>query len=296
MGTKLVRAPLIQFGKDGSASDFGQFGSLADGSKVTSKTMATLQANAAWLLGWQDAVIANKRPAYQDFNGLQFVHSYELCYLLQTGVPEWNAATEYFIGSIVNDGTGVLYKSIQDNNTNHATSDGAWWSVVVTTFTPSAANALAGSQIQMQYTQDASYQTTAGTVGAKDAAFPNTEGGQFLSRTITPNDASNLLEITVMGYFQENTNTGAFVKVGVFQNGVTNAIAMGWVDATAGGAAGGTSPVVIQFVMAAGTTSAITFTVRAGCDVGQTDMNGYNGGRAGGGVLFSSIIVKETKV
>ncbi len=293
---RLDRKLQVLFGSAGAASNFGIFGSLAAGTPTTSKDLDDIQSLSAWTNGWQDETIADNRPALEDMNSTHYVAFYQLKYMFQLGVPEWIATETYYTGSIVQDGTGVLYKSIQNTNLNHAVSDGAWWSAVVTTFTPTAANALAGSQIQLQYTQDASYQTTAGTVGAKDAAFPNTEGGQFLSRTITPNNASNLLEITVMGYFQENTNTGAFVKVGVFQNGVTNAIAMGWVDATAGGAAGGTSPVVIQFVMAAGTTSAITFTVRAGCDAGQTDMNGYNGGRAGGGVLFSSIIVKETKV
>lgn len=131
----LTRKLLKLFGASGSASDFGQFGSLADATKVTSKDLDTLQANAAWAEGWQDATLANNRPAYQDFNGWQYVHAYELFYLYEKGIAEWIATQTYYIGSFAQDGSGNLYKSIQDTNLNHALSDASWWTPL-TFYTP----------------------------------------------------------------------------------------------------------------------------------------------------------------
>lgn len=124
---KLPRVNLIQFGRDGSAANFGEFGTLADGTKITTKNLVTLQSNAAWLLGWQSATLANKRPAYQDFNGLQYVHSYMMCYLFQAGIPEWNTDTIYFIGSFCQV-AGTVYKSKTDTNTgNNPATDTTNW-------------------------------------------------------------------------------------------------------------------------------------------------------------------------
>lgn len=184
MGTKLTREPLIQFGKDGATANFGVFGTLATGTKVTSKTIATLQGNAAWLEGWQDAVIANKRPAYQDFNGLQYVHSYMMCYMFQTGVPEWDATTEYFIGSIVNDGTGGLYKSIQDNNTNHAVSDAAYWTSL---------GALPQSGIQGSFKNLAGAYASSATVtySAAQIVLQDSTGNQKLFTGLSSGETAN---------------------------------------------------------------------------------------------------------
>lgn len=130
---KLTRKLLKLFGENGLAADFGQFGSLADGTKVTSKDIDTLQANAAWGEGWQDATLANKRPAYQDFNGWQYVHAYELFYLFETGVPEWIATQTYYQYSICQV-DGVLYRSLQNTNLNKdPVTETAWWETVVPT-------------------------------------------------------------------------------------------------------------------------------------------------------------------
>ena len=51
------------------------------------------------------------------------LYGYQLAYLMQEGVPEWNADTTYYIGSIVNDGLGNCYRSLTDSNLNNALTD-----------------------------------------------------------------------------------------------------------------------------------------------------------------------------
>lgn len=46
------------------------------------------------------------------------------------GPSAWSSATTYSLHAIVTNPDGTYARSIQDGNTNHATSDGAWWTVV----------------------------------------------------------------------------------------------------------------------------------------------------------------------
>jgi len=128
--SKLTRVFQKQFGVNAGNSDVGVFGSLAAASPQYSKDPETIQSLNAFLTGWAAETIANNRPALEDFNAIDFLTFYQLCYLLQTGVAEWNAETTYYIGSIVNDGTGVLYKSLANDNLNNAVTDATKWALV----------------------------------------------------------------------------------------------------------------------------------------------------------------------
>lgn len=124
---KITRKSQKIFGGDLTASgNIGVFGSLKAGSPAYSTDPETIQSSH-YPLGWADAVVANNAPALQDMNGLFYNDSYQLAYLSQTGVPEWDDATTYYIGSVVNDGTGRLYTSLTDNNLNNALSSSANW-------------------------------------------------------------------------------------------------------------------------------------------------------------------------
>lgn len=114
------------FASTAAASEIGKFGSLAAGTPETTTDPAAMQA-ANWFGGWFAAVIGNNSPAIEDWNAVCYVFAYQLAYLFEKGVPEWNAETTYYIGSIVNDALGALYVSKQDTNLNHAISDTAWW-------------------------------------------------------------------------------------------------------------------------------------------------------------------------
>lgn len=103
------------------------FGSNKAGSPAFSSDPDTIQSLAAWTEGWSQAVITNSAPSIQDMNSFFFVATRQLAYLLQGGIGEWNAAITYYIGSLVNDGNGTIYKSVADDNINNALTDSTKW-------------------------------------------------------------------------------------------------------------------------------------------------------------------------
>jgi hypothetical protein len=127
--SKLTRKLMKLFGENAGTNQIAQFGSLAANTPtfVNDGNPDTIQGLAAWLSGWYGAVIGGNSPAIQDVNSVFYVFAYQLVYLFQAGVPEWNSATTYYVGSIVNDGSGNLYTSIADDNTNNALSDQTKW-------------------------------------------------------------------------------------------------------------------------------------------------------------------------
>lgn len=107
----------------------GQFGSAQAATKVLSSDVETLQALVAYLDGWNSATISsNKLPTLEEFQALHYISNYQLAYLFQEGVAEWNTDTNYFINSIVKKtGTYELYGSKVDDNLGNAPASGANW-------------------------------------------------------------------------------------------------------------------------------------------------------------------------
>ena len=110
-----------------------QFGSLQAGAIQYSKDPDVIQALSAFGKGWESAVIESYYPAIQDMNALYYLMSRQLAYFRQSGIPEWKADIEYFIGSIVSDGLGSIYKSLINNNLNQAFTNAAKWFLVHST-------------------------------------------------------------------------------------------------------------------------------------------------------------------
>ena len=127
--SKILRATHNVFGISAGGSEIGVFGSLFNGSPTYSNVIATIQSLPNWGSGWASADVATNRPALEDMNAFCYVHSYQLGYLLQMGIPEWDSLTVYYIGSIVQY-NGVIYQSLQDGNTNHTPAVGAYWSLL----------------------------------------------------------------------------------------------------------------------------------------------------------------------
>lgn len=131
---KKPRVTYIAFGEEGVVNDFEQFGSRAqDGVANYTKNVALIQALPAWVDGWKNALLSgNRAPFVEDMNALCLVVGYEMGYLFQEGVPEWDANTEYHTGSIVKRaGTTELYGSRINDNVGNAlptarTSDTNW--------------------------------------------------------------------------------------------------------------------------------------------------------------------------
>jgi microcystin-dependent protein len=112
---KIIRATQTLFGGTGVTSDFGEFGSLAAGTPTTTKTPSVIQSLAAWGLGWAAATIGVFVPAYQDMNAVHYLAFYQICYLLQMGVAEYDAGTTYYTNSVAQY-NGQFYVSLVDNN------------------------------------------------------------------------------------------------------------------------------------------------------------------------------------
>lgn len=106
----------------GSASNNGQFGSAQANTKILSNDPDTIQALGAWLNGWSDAVISGQKlPALEEMQGIQYVSTRQIAYILQEGMAEYDAGTTYYQNSIVKKpGTYELYGSIIDNNIGNA--------------------------------------------------------------------------------------------------------------------------------------------------------------------------------
>lgn len=126
MPSKISRVTNRIFGSTPGGDSLSIFGSMAAGSPVFSTDPTEIQSLSQWLTGWFSAVVGQNSPAIEDFNSLCFVLSYQLGYILQQGIPEWDAGTSYFTNSYCTS-SGVIYVSLQDNNLNNAVSDGSFW-------------------------------------------------------------------------------------------------------------------------------------------------------------------------
>lgn len=129
--TRLDRVTAKVFADSAPASEIGQFGSALLGTKVLTDDVATIQGLTAYENGWGSAVISTRNyPTMQEFNGILKVMSYQTAYQMQEGIPEYDASTTYYQGSIVKviSGTDVyFYSSLIDNNTGYAVTNTNYW-------------------------------------------------------------------------------------------------------------------------------------------------------------------------
>jgi len=148
-----------------------------------------------------------------------------------------------------------------------------------------------GSTIQRAYTKTGAVSTTTTTIPLDDTTPQNTEGGEFMTRAITPTNASNVLKIEVV--FICSLSSASNFTVALFQDSTASAIAAAIDCAAISGAA---VTVAFTHYMTAGTTSSTTFKVRAGPATANTiTFNGGSSARLMGGVMASSITVTELK-
>ena len=130
------------------------------------------------------------------------------------------------------------------------------------------------------------------TVMPYDDTIPqNTEGGEVVTVTITPTNASNLLIIDAMITYA--SSAAGNMSIALFQDTTANALAA---SATyyPSGSLNSAKQLNLKHEMAAGTTSATTFKIRIGnSQAGTTTINGDSGARKFGGVCVSMIKVTE---
>ena len=122
---KIQRKTAQLFGVSAGATGVEEFASKqTTGTLVYSIDPADLQT-AAWLLGWVSSIYEGTfAPYYQDRNAVDLVIFYQLAYLLQQGIPEWDSATTYFTDSVVQSG-GTVYLSLVESNLNNVPPPGS---------------------------------------------------------------------------------------------------------------------------------------------------------------------------
>lgn len=127
--SKIIRATQQIFASGAGLDQIGQFGSLAAGSPTFTTDPDTIQALSNYLTGWFGGVVGDNSPAIEDMNAICYLYAYQLAYILQSGVAEWDSATTYYIGSMVQSSSSI-YVSIIDTNLNNAVTDATKWKVL----------------------------------------------------------------------------------------------------------------------------------------------------------------------
>lgn len=125
-----------------------------------------------------------------------------------------------------------------------------------------------------------------------DTIPQSTEGDQYMTITITPHTTTDILVIqaNVMLSFSV---ANAFLTAALFQDSTANALA---VAAPLQATATGILMASLTYTMAAGTTSATTFKIRAGGNgAGTTTFNGQSAARVFGTTIKSSLVIWEYK-
>lgn len=133
---KIVRKTSQLFAVSAPGTGVEQFASFeVNGAPTYTTDPAVIQAAAAWGLGWSASQFQGTfAPYFQDRNGVDLVALYQLSYVLQQGIGEWDTATVYFRNSIVSFG-GKLYVSLQDFNQGNApplTTNSFWTNFIFT--------------------------------------------------------------------------------------------------------------------------------------------------------------------
>lgn len=125
--SKITRAFQKIFGDTAPATgNFGKFGSLAAGLPQYTKDPAEIQSLDAFPLGWASATVGTKSPALQDRNALDYLAFRQIAYVLQQGIPEWNALTDYHIDGFCSY-AGKIYVSKTNDNVNNLPTDTNNW-------------------------------------------------------------------------------------------------------------------------------------------------------------------------
>lgn len=134
---KLVRVTGKVFGGSAPLDQIGQFGSANAGTPTNTQDVAEIQSLQAYSNGWGSAIVTSRNfPPIEEVTGVLKTISYQNCYLLQEGAPEYDINTEYSNTSIVKSVNGnelIFYISLQNNNIGHPLTDTSYWARAVFT-------------------------------------------------------------------------------------------------------------------------------------------------------------------
>jgi hypothetical protein len=256
---KITRKVAKLFGSSAGPTQVGQFGSLAAASPTYSSDPTVIQGLSNWAGGWFSAIIGNNSPAIEDMNGMCLVFAYQLAYLMQEGVPEWDSSTTYYIGSIAQDGSANLYRSLTNSNLNNALSDGSNWALLNPPINVPTVQVFATNG-SYSYNPTYYFQVAAAANATAGATYTNNSHTYTVSTSIT------------LGFLLQTTGTGAPTAGG------TLTLASGTGDATIT-FSGSQSPVYCDIEM-----------VGAGGG-GYGTNNATGGGSDGTATTFGSLLI-----
>lgn len=103
------------------------FGSKKAGSANWSADPDSIQS-AHYLNGWNDAVVNNQAPCMDDMNAVQYLMSYMIKYLYQTGIPEWLSTEEYYQYALVQYNGSIWFSIYNGQNTDTPQNSSSKWS------------------------------------------------------------------------------------------------------------------------------------------------------------------------
>ncbi len=128
---KYKRQTQFVFGSSAGNRSLTAFGTAKTDSPEYTTDIQAIQ-NSNYLQGWSSAILADRAPYEEDTNGLLYMITSQLAYLLQSGIPEYDSATEYYMSNTVAapDGSGNWYKSLTDNNIGNALTDTDNWQLI----------------------------------------------------------------------------------------------------------------------------------------------------------------------
>lgn len=146
-----------------------------------------------------------------------------------------------------------------------------------------------GKILQVVSTQTGASTTGTTAIPNDDTTPQNTEGDEYMTLAVTPNDTNNKLLIIVT--LQGGNSASSDFTVALFQDSTANALAcMNTLDDGTGVYGCHT----FSHYMTAGTGSETTFKVRAGASTGATTtFNGQAGSAKANGTIASSITIIE---
>ncbi len=149
-----------------------------------------------------------------------------------------------------------------------------------------------GKVLQAPYIQTGAVATGTTIIPLDDTIPQNTEGDERLTLSITPTNASNILRIEAI--FNGSPSVNAGITLALFKDSVVDALATAF---TQQDVANGLEQVVLRHHMTAGTTSPITYKLRAGLNTaGTLTFNGQVGTRLYGDVIASSMSIMEIEI
>mgnify|MGYP005820041165 CR=1 FL=1 len=154
---------------------------------------------------------------------------------------------------------------------------------------------LPGEVVQRRSTAYSAVATGTGTIPADDTIPQNTEGNEFMSQSITPTAAANMLRCSVVGYLSSTVAGAHDISSSVFRDSGADALYSQLI--TVNGAQHRAIHKLESPFVLAGSASSTTFKWRAGPNsAGTTTFNGKSSAREFGTSNKSTIAVEEIQV